>query len=196
MDQKGVYQQTCSCSPDAKYVGQTRVSFRTRMGQHAADVTSPKTDEIISGISKHARTCNTGTIQWEEPKILANFNEKNKGALQRNLLIRESLEIRRLKTSMGQGLNDPQLCVRSNAWDPILLKLKDNWLHSFGYVSGRGAREFFSLLFSVLHCIIVWLLPLFSVSVFPPYKCSLFLPYIVNEIWLSYISRNIWLYFL
>ena len=96
------------------------------MGQHASDVTSSKTDETISGISKHARNCNTGTIKWEEPKILATFNEKNKGALQRNLLIRESLEIRRLKTSTGQGLNDPQLCVRSNAWDPILLKLKDN----------------------------------------------------------------------
>ena len=125
LDQKGVYQQTCSCSPDTKYIGQTRVNFRTRMSQHAADVSSPKTDETISGISKHARQCTTGQINWEEPKIIATFNDKNKGALQRNLLIRESLEIRRWKTSVGSGLNDPQLCVRTNAWDPILTKIRD-----------------------------------------------------------------------
>ena len=54
-DLKGVYLQTCTCS-NAKYVGQTRVNFRTRMGQHLADVTSSKSDETISGISKHAKT--------------------------------------------------------------------------------------------------------------------------------------------
>ena len=122
--QKGVYLQTCSCSDDAQYVGQTRVNFKTRMGQHLADVTSSKSDETISGISKHARQCQDGTIVWENPTILSTFNDKKKNALQQNLLIRESLEIRRLKTSRGHGLNDPQLCVKSNAWDPILLKLK------------------------------------------------------------------------
>ena len=124
-DQKGVYLLTCSCSEDSKYIGQTRVNFRTRMGQHQTDVTSSKSDETISGISKHARLCQNGSINWEEPKILSTFNNKNKAGLQKNLLIRESLEIRRLKTSRGQGFNDPQLCVRSNAWDPILSKIKD-----------------------------------------------------------------------
>ena len=124
-EQKGVYEQRCNCSPDAKYVGQTRVSFRTRMAQHSADVNSTKSDETISGISKHARHCSTGSINWDEPNIIATYNDKNKKTLQRNLLIRESLEIRRLKTSTNQGLNDPQLCVRTNAWDPILNKLKD-----------------------------------------------------------------------
>ena len=122
---RGVYEQNCSCSPDAKYVGQTRVNFRTRMGQHSADVTSPKSDESISGISKHAGHCSSGTIDWNKPNIIATYNDKNKKTLQKNLLIRESLEIRRLKTSTGHGLNDPQLCVRSNAWDPILTKIKD-----------------------------------------------------------------------
>ena len=124
-DQKGVYLLTCSCSEKAKYVGQTRVNFRTRMGQHLNDVTSSKSDETISGISKHARQCQNGSINWEEPTILSTFNNKNKNGLQQNLFIRESLKIRRLKTSRGQGLNDPQLCVRSNAWDPLLLKIKD-----------------------------------------------------------------------
>ena len=123
-DQKGVYQLTCSCDPSAKYIGQTRVNFKTRMKQHHNDVTSQKHDENISGISKHARHCNNGTITWEEPQILSTFNEKNKRALQQNLLIRESLEIRKEGTSSQLGLNDPQLCVRSNAWDPLLQKLK------------------------------------------------------------------------
>ena len=93
------------------------------MGQHQADTSSNKKEENLSGISKHARECTSGTIEWNAPKILATFNDKSKNMLQSNLLVRESLEIRRLKTSTT-GLNDPQLCVRTNAWDPILQKLK------------------------------------------------------------------------
>ena len=103
----------------------TKVSYKRERENSLADVTSSKSDENISGISKHARQCQSGTINWEEPTILSTFNNKNKNGLQQNLLIRESLEIRRLKTSRGQGLNDPQLCVRSNAWDPLLMKIKD-----------------------------------------------------------------------
>ena len=95
------------------------------MEQHRNDTTSPKPDEGISGLSKHARHCTSGTIPWPEPKILATFNDKKKGALQKNLLIRESLEIRRQKTSTGDGLNDPQLSVKTNAWDPLLRKFED-----------------------------------------------------------------------
>ena len=94
------------------------------MGQHANDVISTKSDENISGISKHARHCTAGSIDWLEPTILATYSDKNKNALQKNLLIRESLEIRKHGTTTGKGLNDPQLCVKSNAWDPLLKKLK------------------------------------------------------------------------
>ena len=66
--------------------------------------------------------------------------------LQSNLLIRESLEIRKEGTTSGLGLNDPQLCVRSNAWDPLLQKLKDNWFFIiWGPCMGRGPERFFSL---------------------------------------------------
>ena len=124
-------------------VGQTRVNFRTRMNQHKNDVTSNKNDENLSGISKHARQCNTGNIDWDNPKILATFNDKSKSALQYNCLVRESLEIRHLKTSSNDGLNDPQLCVRLNAWDPILQKIK--WLCEL-FWRRRGPERFFSLL--------------------------------------------------
>ena len=50
--------------------------------------------------------------------------EKRERSLQQNLLVRESLEIGKHRT-FPNGLNDPQLAVRSNAWDPILRKLKD-----------------------------------------------------------------------
>ena len=79
----------------------------------------------ISGITKHARSCTNGTINWEKPTIITTFNDKKKRALTQNLLIRESLEIRRQKTTRGLGLNDPQLCVRTNAWDPMLKRLND-----------------------------------------------------------------------
>ena len=95
------------------------------MGQHSDDISSNKGENHISGITKHARECTTGTIRWDEPEIITAMNHKKKAVLQRNLLVRESLEIRRQETTRGQGLNDPQLCVRSNAWDPILKRLKD-----------------------------------------------------------------------
>ena len=78
---------------------------------------------------QHARECPSGTINWDQPKIIATFNDKKKNNLQQNLLIRESLEIRKQKTTRGLGLNDPQLCVRTNAWDPILNKLREQ-LHA------------------------------------------------------------------
>ena len=138
MDKKGVYMLSCSCSQDAKYIGQTRVSFRTRMSQHEADTTSNKSDEHISGISKHARHCTAGTINWSEPEIITTLNNKKKTALQQNLLVRESLEIKRHNTSSNSGLNDPQLAVRSNAWDPILKKLKDWTPFKYLYSMGGG----------------------------------------------------------
>ena len=125
MELCGVYEQQCDCCPTAKYIGQTRVNFGTCMEQHRNDVFSNEPDKNNSGISKHARHCTSGTINWDEPKILATFNDKSKKALQQNCLLRENLEIRRQKTAMGQGLNDPQLFAKSNAWDPLLRELKD-----------------------------------------------------------------------
>ena len=84
----------------------------------------PKLNKNTLGVSKHVRHYNNGTFSWDKPQFLSFFNDKNKNNLQRNLLVRENLEIRRQKTSTGDGLNDPQLAVKSNAWDPILMKLK------------------------------------------------------------------------
>ena len=48
------------------------------------------------------------------------YNEKNK--LQKDLLIRGSLEIKK-NDSTRRGYNDPQLTVKSNAWDPLMKRL-------------------------------------------------------------------------
>ena len=91
------------------------------MKQHKADVEPKKLDEHISGISKHAKSCTTGHIDWENPKIIKTFQEKNKNNLQRNLTIMESLEIRK-QDSTNNGYNDSQMAVKSKAWDSLLKK--------------------------------------------------------------------------
>ena len=125
---------------------------------------------------------------------------------QQNLLVRESLEIRRLKTSTNAGLNDPQLAVRSNAWDPVLKKLKDwlfSWTGSFNVYRGGGPERSLSLSFipfyvclffgdhwlvSSLSLFILHLLSLFLSSLFP----SLVIPF-ANELWHSHMCRKFWL---
>ena len=153
------------------------------MEQHRNDTTS--------GLSKHARHCTSGTIPWPEPKILATFNDKKKGALQKNLLIRESLEIRRQKTSTGDGLNDPQLSVKTNAWDPLLQKFEDTWLFFLELYGGRGQRVHLSLLFSSVSVpSLCRLLPSLSLSINTLFSLCFS---IANEIWQCQNCRKFWL---
>ena len=93
------------------------------MFQHKKDVESTKQDENVSGISKHARICNTGTICWVSPTIIKTYNEKNENKLQRDLLIRESLEIKK-NDSIEKSYNNPQITVKSSAWDPLLKRIQ------------------------------------------------------------------------
>ena len=66
-------------------IGQTRVSIKTQMKQHRSDVESKKAVSEISGISKHARYCTYGKINWETPEILQVEKEKNKFSPQKSL---------------------------------------------------------------------------------------------------------------
>ena len=65
------------------YIGQTRVSIKTRMKQHRSDVESKKADSEIPGISKHARYCTHGKIDWETSEVLKIEKEKNRFSLQK-----------------------------------------------------------------------------------------------------------------
>jgi hypothetical protein len=132
-DRKGVYKLSCSCSPSASYVGETRVSIKTRMRQHqdgiaSYDPTMPVTDGAtnVSGITKHASQCKNGTVDWENPEVLATFQDKNKFKMQKNLFVRESLEIRKQNTGPGKGLNDDYSSyVKTHAWGPLFKKLRN-----------------------------------------------------------------------
>ena len=74
------------------------------MSQHKYDAGTDKAN--MSGISKHAKECVTGNVDWENPTIIASFHDKDKKKLQSDLLLRESIEIRRQDTGPGKGLND------------------------------------------------------------------------------------------
>jgi hypothetical protein len=131
LDKKGIYKLSCSCSPNASYVGETRVSIKTRVKQHKDGINTYDPDDSnaanqnVSGITRHASQCINGVIKWEEPEILATFQEKNKTKLQKDLFIRESLEIRYQNTGPGVGLNDDlSKYVKTHAWGPLFVKLR------------------------------------------------------------------------
>jgi hypothetical protein len=79
----------------------------------------------VSGITRHASQCNTGTINWDDPEILCTFQDKNKAKLQKNLFVQESLQIRLQGTGPGSGLNDDfSKYVKTHAWGPLFTKLR------------------------------------------------------------------------
>ena len=124
---KGVYKQSCSCAPSAVYVGETRVKISTRQKQHRDDVVSHRAnpESNVSGLTRHAASCTDGAIDWEEPEVLATFRNKKKTALQQDLFIRESLEIRRhnaARTGLNERNDETSKYVKTTAWGPILKK--------------------------------------------------------------------------
>ena len=92
------------------------------MKQHRSDVELKKADSEISGISKHARYCIHGKRNWKIFEILQIEKEKNKFSLQKNLLVRESFEIKK-HNSVFNGLMTHN-SVNTNAWNPIMKDLK------------------------------------------------------------------------
>jgi hypothetical protein len=120
-ENKGVYKLTCSCSNDAVYVGETRVKVSSRLQQQK--VAGEKGDAEHFGVSNHMTTC-PGPIKWDDVEVLATFQHRNKSTLQRQLQIREALEIKRQAAEANKGLNkDFGSYVRTNAWDPLLKKI-------------------------------------------------------------------------
>ena len=79
------------------------------MAQHEAGVASQKGINITSGISKHARECPFGRMNWNKPEIIKTMAD-TKFSLQKKLLTRESLEIKKYN-SVKNGYNDHQLHV-------------------------------------------------------------------------------------
>ena len=91
------------------------------MKQHKADVESKKSDSEISGISKHARYCTHGKINWDTPEILEIKKKITSFHYKKSLGKGEPWN---KNNSVFNGYNDPQLIVNNNAWNSILKDLK------------------------------------------------------------------------
>jgi hypothetical protein len=112
-DKKGEYKLTCICWDDSVYVGETRVKVSSRLQQHKT--AGEKGDADHSGVSLHTTTC-PGPIKW--------LQHKSKSTLQRQLSIREALEILRQGAEPNKGLNkDFGSYVKTKAWDPVFKKI-------------------------------------------------------------------------
>ena len=116
--QPGVYYVPTSCKRG--YTGETKKCVSTRNTEHEKAVF--KGDIVNDALAEHDQTCDC-TIKWEETKTLAIepifFRRK----------VRESLEIRRLKTGPEDpnGLNrDYGDYVTTNTWQTLFDKINAN----------------------------------------------------------------------
>ena len=118
----GIYKISCSCSPNATYVGQTIRPIATCGKEHKRAAETEKWHH--SGIAQHKENCKED-VEWE-PKVIANMTDKNKKRLTYNLKVREALEIRRHNSGPGQGLNeDFGAYVKTSAWNPVFNQMGD-----------------------------------------------------------------------
>ena len=130
---KGIYKYTCTCSPNATYIGQTSRSYETRWEEHSKATHNQQWHH--SGITQHYEHCQH-TLNKDNFEIVKNVQDKNKRRLVYNLKIREALEIRRNNSGPGRGLNeDMGAYVKTDIWDPVL-----NSIDNTSGVGGRGAN--------------------------------------------------------
>jgi len=116
----GVYQISCSCSPSAKYVGQTIRPIELRGKEHQRAANNGNWSH--SGISQHRESCNA-PIEWK-PQVITTMSNKNKRRLTYDLKVREALEIRKRNCGPGQGLNeDFGAYVKTSMWNPVLHRM-------------------------------------------------------------------------
>ena len=115
---KGVYKYTCTCSPNASYIGQTGRSYAIRWEEHAKAI--QKEQWHHSGITQHYQHCQH-KFDKANFTVITNMQDKNKRRLAYNLKIREAIEIRHHKSGPGKGLNeDMGAYVKTDIWDPAL----------------------------------------------------------------------------
>ena len=113
-----------------------RLFFNKLAPEHQSEASSQKTINI-SGISKHERECPSRTIIWKKPAVIQTMVGMSKLPLQKKLLTRGSLEIKRYN-SVENGYNDPQLHVDTDAWYPLLKRLCNEDMRNLGAVRRKG----------------------------------------------------------
>ena len=79
-----------------------------------------------SGIAAHKETCQEGSVNFDDPTILARINAKSKRQADFKLDYMESLMIKLHQTGPGSGFNEDEgRRVRTKQWDPLLIRLRN-----------------------------------------------------------------------
>jgi hypothetical protein len=121
MQNKGIYKFECPCSTKAIYIGETARSFEIRAKEHQRAAETGKWSH--SGLVQHKEKCDA-PIDWQKPKILATFSNKNKNKLKFDLHLLEALEIHRHGSGPNRGLNeDWGSYAKTSAWTPVFNKM-------------------------------------------------------------------------
>ena len=113
---KGIY--TCTCSPNASYIGQTGRSYAIHWDEHAKAI--QKEQWHHTGITQHHQNCQN-KFDKANFTVITNMQDKNKRRLAYNLKVREAIEIRHHNSGPGKGLNkDMGAYAKTDIWDPAL----------------------------------------------------------------------------
>ena len=95
LDQQGIYELSCSCNPQAKQVKHVHLLLHTHEPTRQRHYDQQTRYQDI----RHIQAC--PPLHIRHCRLEPTYTEKSKNALRKNLLIRESLEIKRQGTSTG-----------------------------------------------------------------------------------------------
>ena len=119
---KGIYKFSCSCKPEAVYVGETRRSIDLRAAEHQKAAEMGRWSH--SGLTQLRQSCNA-PINWT-PEVLSRVNTKDPDRLKHHLRVSEALWIRRQKCGPGKGLNeDYGSYVKTDVWAPVFESMRE-----------------------------------------------------------------------
>ena len=79
----------------------------------------------MSGIAAHKEHCKEGSVDFDNPEILATINARFKKQADFKLDHMEALMIKLHQTGPGSGFNEDEgRRVRTKQWDPLLIQLR------------------------------------------------------------------------
>ena len=120
-----IYKLNCDCKDDARnaYIGKTTRKAKARMAEHKGYVR--RGEWHMSGIAAHKEHCKEGTVNFDDPTILATINARSKRQADFKLDHMEALMIKLHQTGPGSGFNEDEgRRVRTKQWDPLLIHLR------------------------------------------------------------------------
>ena len=120
-----IYKLKCDCKADSRnaYIGKTTRKVKARMAEHKGYVR--REEWHMSGIAAHKEHCKEGSVDFDNPEILATINARFKKQADFKLDHMEALMIKLHQTGPGSGFNEDEgRRVRTKQWDPLLIQLR------------------------------------------------------------------------